>query len=104
MKNKETSKIKASILQMTAQKQLLMEEVKSEINEIANNLKPSNLIKNAASGIMNPSNRLVILKYAAGAVVGFLSRRYLIGKSPGIVRNVTGKAFIWTIRKLIFKI
>ena len=104
MKNNETTGIEGSILFLEAKKDKLLKDVKSEINILATQLKPSNLIKSAATGIMAPSNRLIVVKYIAGAVLGYLGRRYIFGGSAGIVRKITGKAVLWMVRKMIFKL
>ncbi len=102
--NNERPDIETSILQLEAQKQMLLEGMQSEIHEVAESLRPANLIKNAATGIMAPSVRITILKYAAGAVLGYVARRYILGGSSGMVKKAGIKVLFWVFRKLIFKI
>jgi len=104
MKNSERPDIEDSIVVLEERKLLLLEDMKSDINAISETLKPTNLIKSVATGIMAPSNRVIVLKYITGAVFGFIARRYLLGGSGGIFKKLGGKAFIWAVRKLIFKI
>ena len=104
MKNNGSTDINVSISLLEERKESLSNELNEELKTVMENMKPANLIKKAATGIITLPVANIVFKNAAGAFAGYLVRRFIVRSSKGIMRKMTGNIVLWMLRKLIFKI
>jgi len=66
--------------------------IKEQFNQIRENLRPANLIRNSLGELTSsPSVLNNLLGTLAGLTAGYFSRKVVIGKSPNLFRLIAGK-------------
>ena len=78
-------------------------EMHDALHEVANSLKPSNLLKNGMRSVLRGEGKTDILNALIGIGSGVLGRKLLIGKSSGIVKKTLGKVVQWGMAGVISK-
>lgn len=92
------------IKQLEAQQDAEWIAIKDEIDEIKENLKPLNLIRNTVSEINETVGfKSDIAQSAISIGIGFLAKKLVIGKSDGIFKNIFGSLVQLAVTTLIAK-
>ena len=92
------------IKQLEAQQDAEWIAIKDEIDEIKENLKPLNLIRNTVSEINETVGfKSDIAQSAISIGIGFLAKKLLVGKSDGIFKNIFGSLVQLAVTTLIAK-
>jgi len=89
----------------------LEQQQKSDFNLLKNHfdftvdsLNPKNLIKEKFQDLTSsPTFKSRILKYGIGLVTGFVTKKAIVGKHPGIFKSILGIAAQTAISGLIMK-
>ena len=97
---KNRNDLKAAIAELEEKKIIQEEALINELHAAYENLKPLNVLKNAAS---SPGLRNNLLKATIGLGAGVLSKNLLIGKSAGILKNVIGNVIKYGVAALVTK-
>lgn len=92
------------IKQLEAQQDAEWIAIKDEIDEIKENLKPLNLIRNTVSEINETVGfKSDIAQSAISIGIGFLAKKLVIGKSEGIFKNIFGSLVQLAVTTLVAK-
>lgn len=92
------------IKQLEAQQDAEWIAIKDEIDEIKENLKPLNLIRNTVAEINETVGfKSDIAQSAISIGVGYLAKKLVIGKSDGIFKNIFGSLVQLAVTTLIAK-
>lgn len=92
------------ITQLEAQQDAEWIAIKDEIDEIKENLKPLNLIRNTVSEINETVGfKSDIAQSAISIGIGFLAKKLVIGKSDGIFKNIFGSLVQLAVTTLVAK-
>ena len=92
------------IKQLEAQQDAEWIAIKDEIDEIKENLKPLNLIRNTVSEINETVGfKSDIAQSAISIGIGFLAKKLVIGKSDGIFKNIFGSLVQLAVTTLVAK-
>ncbi|MEO8823156.1 MAG: hypothetical protein ABI366_06235 [Ginsengibacter sp.] len=99
-----TTDLKDAIKRLERRKAVLEEELKDRFHEIAEDLKPKNILKNTIAEVQESTvlkNNL--LKVALGLGAGYFSRKLLVNKSAGFVKKALGAALQYGITNFVAK-
>lgn len=99
-----TTDLKTAIKRLERRKAVLEEELKDRFHELAEDLKPSNILKNTIAEVRESTvlkNNL--LKVALGLGAGYFSRKLVVNKSAGIVKKALGAALQYGITNFVAK-
>ena len=92
------------IKQLEAQQDAEWIAIKDEIDEIKENLKPLNLIRNTVAEINETVGfKSDIAQSAISIGVGYLAKKLVIGKSDGIFKNIFGSLVQLAVTTLVAK-
>ena len=92
------------IKQLEAQQDAEWIAIKDEIDEIKENLKPLNLIRNTVAEINETVGfKSDIAQSAISIGIGYLAKKLVIGKSDGIFKNIFGSLVQLAVTTLIAK-
>ena len=92
------------IKQLEAQQDAEWIAIKDEIDEIKENLKPLNLIRNTVAEINETVGfKSDIAQSAISIGIGFLAKKLVIGKSDGIFKNIFGSLVQLAVTTLVAK-
>lgn len=95
-------KIRLAALQARSLQQ--EEDMKYAAGLLVESLKPANLIRETfKSTVQSPGFGKSLLKGAAGLAVGFLTKRFFVSSSSGIVKKAVGTVLELGIAKLVTK-
>ncbi|MBC7888875.1 MAG: hypothetical protein H7Z13_13440 [Ferruginibacter sp.] len=96
--------LKAAILELEDRKRREKELLVENFHAFKESLSPVNLIKSSFVKVREtPGLAGNILKASVGLGVGFLSKRLLIGKAPGLFKKIVGSAVEMGIAGLVAK-
>lgn len=100
----DTNKLDQMILQLKAQQSAQWIAIKDEIDEIKDDLKPLHLIRNTLTEI----NETVgfkgnLLQSVLSIGVGYLTRKMIVGKSDGKIKNFFGSLLQLAVTNLVSK-
>jgi len=84
-------KLKNSIKVLEVDQSSSAEQLKKQIDQIAESVKPVNLIKNMVNGVIT-SSKLIgnVLGLTTGLITGYLSRKIFVGSSRNLMRKLIG--------------
>lgn len=100
----DTTNLNLAIKRLEARRFLQEEELKADFHLLLNDLKPINLLKTTLQEVQESTPlKHNLLKIAVGLGAGYFSRKMVIGKSAGIVKNALGTALQYGITSLIAK-
>jgi hypothetical protein len=92
------------IKQLETQQDVEWIAIKDEIDEIKENLKPLNLIRNTVAEINETVGfKSDIAQSAISIGIGFLAKKLVIGKSDGIFKNIFGSLVQLAVTTLVAK-
>ncbi|PTS91947.1 hypothetical protein DBR27_20245 [Flavobacterium sp. HMWF030] len=78
--------------------------IKDEIDEIKDNLKPLNLIRNTVEEINETVGfKSHIAQSAISIGIGYLAKRFVVGKSDSKVKNIFGSLLQLVVTNLVSK-
>lgn len=99
-----TSDLSTAILRLEARRLAQENDLKVHAEELFENLKPANILKNTIHEVQQSvplKNNL--LKIAVGLGAGYFSRKMVIGKSAGIVKKLLGAALQFGVTSIVAK-
>lgn len=100
----DTDKLNQMILQTKAQQRADWNAIVEEIEEIKHNLKPLNLIKNTVEEINETVGFKGNLAQSAISIgIGYLAKRFVIGKTDSTVKNIFGSLLQLVVTNLVSK-
>lgn len=104
MEIKNSADLKAAIVELEAKKTRQKQELTDNFHGVVESLKPINLIKTTFNKVKeSPGLTGNVLKATLGLGVGLLSKKLLIGKSPGIFKKIIGSAVEMGVAGLVAK-
>jgi hypothetical protein len=84
------------------QEEALKEGLKSTGESIKQTLKPANLIKSGLDTVRHtPSIKTIAINTFIGLVAGYISRRFIVGKSHSVIRKTLGVIVQAGITKMV---
>jgi hypothetical protein len=98
---RNTKELKAAIIELEQRKALQEKLLLDELSAAYESLKPSNIIKQAAS---SPSVRNTVIKAAVGLGAGMLSKSLLVGAAVSPMKKVIGNVIEYGIAALVTRI
>lgn len=104
MEIKNSADLRAAILELEERKIREKQQLVENFHVFTESLTPINLIKSTFNKVKEtPGISGTILKAGVGLGVGFLSKRLLIGKAPGIFKKIIGSAIEMGLAGLVAK-
>lgn len=86
------------IKQLEAQKQEELFDLKDQFQSLIENVKPANLIKQSLGGIYNNAlDKTTIIKGVTSLVVGFFTKKIVVGKSSNAVKKMFGNIIQYAV-------
>lgn len=99
-----TSDLATAIKRLERRKAILEEDLKDRFHELAQDLKPKNILKNTIQEVRESTDlKNNLLKVALGLGAGYFSRKLLVNKSAGFVKKALGTALQYGITNFIAK-
>ena len=96
--------LKAAILELQDRQQREKHHLLSNFHGFTESLKPINLIKSSYNKVKDtPGIAGTVLKAGVSLGVGLLSKKILLGKTPGFLRKVLGSAIQMGVTGLVAK-
>ncbi|MBP4138417.1 hypothetical protein [Flavobacterium geliluteum] len=100
----DTAKLNQMILQTKAQQKADWDAIVAEIDEIKDNLRPINLIKNTVEEINESVGFKGSLAQSAISIgIGYLAKKFVIGKSDSKIKNIFGSLLQLVVTNLVSK-
>lgn len=99
-----TTDLGTAIKRLERRKSVLEEELKDRFHDLAEDLKPKNILKNTIQEVQQSTvlkNNL--LKVALGLGAGYFSRKLVVTKSAGFVKKALGAALQYGITNFVAK-
>lgn len=101
---KNSEDLKAAILELEDRKEREKQRLTQNFHELTESLKPINLIKSTYHRVKEtPGITGTVLKAGVGLGVGLLSKRLLLGNSPGFLRKIIGSAIQMGVTGMVAK-
>lgn len=105
MKNNADKKLHQLIRMVEARKEMEWLEIKASIQQITEDLKPSNLVANTLEELAKPEIKQHLVSSALSLLAGYLSRKIIVGKSQSPLRKTLGFLVqAWVSKSLAKKI
>lgn len=99
-----TRDLATAIKRLERRKAILEEDLKDRFHELAQDLKPKNILKNTIQEVRESTDlKNNLLKVALGLGAGYFSRKLLVNKSAGFVKKALGTALQYGITNFIAK-
>jgi len=104
MEIKNSADLRAAILELEVRKQREKQQLVENFHAFTESLTPVNLIKSTFNKVRDtPGLTSTVLKASVGMGVGLLSKRLLMGKSPGFFKKIIGSAIEMGVAGLVTK-
>ncbi|MEO5889251.1 MAG: hypothetical protein ABIQ31_03310 [Ferruginibacter sp.] len=104
MEIKNSEDLKAAILELEDRQQREKQQLVHNFHLFTESLKPINLIKSTYHKVKEtPGITNTVIKATVGLGVGLLSKKLLLGKSPGFIRKMIGSAIQMGVTGLVAK-
>ena len=101
---KNSADLKAAILELELRKIREKQLLADDFHGLTKSLMPMNLLKSTISKVKHsPGMTSTLLKAGVGLGVGFISKKFIIGKSTGIFKRLLGSAIEMGIAGLVAK-
>jgi hypothetical protein len=101
---KNSKDLKAAILELQDRKRREQQVLVDNFHSVKESMKPANLLKSTFHKVKeSPGITGTVLKATLGLGVGLLSKKLLLGKSPGFVRRMIGSAIQMGVTGLVAK-
>lgn len=99
-----TRDLATAIKRLERRKAILEEDLKDRFHELAQDLKPKNILKNTIQEVRESTDlKNNLLKVALGLGAGYFSRKLLVNKSAGFVKKALGTVLQYGITNFIAK-
>lgn len=99
-----TSDLDTAIKRLERKKSVMEEGLKDEFHMLAQDLKPTNILKNTIHEVQESTTlKNNLLKIALGLGAGYFSRKLIVNKSAGFVKKALGTAIQYGITNFIAK-
>jgi hypothetical protein len=99
-----TTDLATAIKRLERRKAVLEEELKDRFHELAEDLKPKNILKNTINEVQESTVlKHNLLKVALGLGAGYFSRKLVVNKSAGFVKRALGTALQYGITNFVAK-
>ncbi|MEO6894392.1 MAG: hypothetical protein ABI136_05100 [Ginsengibacter sp.] len=99
-----TTDLSTAIKRLERRRFIIEEELKDQFHELAEDLKPKNILKNTIQEIQESTVlRNNLLKVALGLGAGYFSRRLVVTKSAGFVKKALGAALQYGVTNFVAK-
>lgn len=99
-----TTDLATAIKRLERRKAVLEEELKDRFHELAEDLKPKNILKNTINEVQESTVlKHSLLKVALGLGAGYFSRKLVVNKSAGFVKRALGTALQYGITNFVAK-
>ena len=104
MEIKNSEDLKAAILELEDKQRRQKLQLTEELHTFTESLKPINLLKSTYHKVKEtPGIAGTVLKATMGVGVGLLSKKILLGNSPGFLRKIIGSAIQMGVAGLVAK-
>jgi len=104
MEIKNSEDLRAAILELEDRKQREKQQLVENFHAFKESLTPINLLKSTFKKVKEtPGITSTVLKATVGLGVGLLSKRLLLGKSPGILKKIVGSAIEMGVARFVTK-
>jgi len=101
---KNSTDLKAAILALESKERRQKQELVVNFKDFKESLTPINLLKSTFNKVKeSPGITGSIVKASVGLGVGMLSKKLLLGKSPGFFRKIIGSAIQMGVTGLVAK-
>ena len=99
-----TNDLGTAIKRLERRRAVLEEELKDRFHELAEDLRPKNILKNTIHEVQGSTVlKHNILKVALGLGAGYFSRKLVVTKSAGFVKKALGAALQYGITNFVAK-
>jgi hypothetical protein len=99
-----TTDLATAIKRLERRKAVMEEDLKDRFHELAEDLKPKNILKNTIHEVQESTElKHNILKVALALGAGYFSRKLVINKSAGFVKKALGTALQYGITNFVAK-
>jgi hypothetical protein len=99
-----TTDLSTAIKRLERRKSVIEEGLKTDFHDLAQSLKPTNILKNTIQEVQESTSlKHNLLKVAFGLGVGYFSRKLVVNKSAGVVKKALGAALQYGITNFIAK-
>ena len=99
-----TTDLDTAIKRLERRKSVMEEGLKDEFHILAQDLKPTNILKNTIHEVQESTTlKNNLLKIALGLGAGYFSRKLIVTKSAGFVKKALGTAIQYGITNFIAK-
>src|SRR3982751_6912256 len=104
MEIKNSLDLKAAILELEDKKRRQQDQLVYNFKVYKESMTPMNLLKSSFNKVKEtPGITSTVLKASLGLGVGMLSKKILLGSSPGFVRKIIGSAIQMGVTGLVAK-
>jgi len=99
-----TSDLEVAIKRLERKRALMEEDLKDHVHAIFESLKPTNILKHTIHEVQESTElKHNLLRVALGLGAGYFSRKFVIGKSAGLVKKALGTALQYGITNFVAK-
>ncbi len=99
-----TTDLATAIKRLERKKSMMEEDLKDRFHILAEDLKPTNILRNTVHEVQESTElRHNLLKVALGLGVGYFSRKLVVNKSAGFVKKALGTALQYGITNFVAK-
>lgn len=99
-----TTDLDVAIKRLERRKSVLEEELKDHFHNLAEDFKPTNILRNTIHEVQESTVlKHNLLKIALGLGAGYFSRKLVVAKSAGFVKKALGTALQYGITNFIAK-
>lgn len=99
-----TNDLDTAIKKLESRKTVMEEDLKDQFHILAQDLKPTNILKNTIQEVQESTTlKQNLLKVALGLGAGYFSRKLIVKKSSGFVKKALGAAIQYGITNFIAK-
>jgi len=93
MEINNSADLERAIIELEKRKVIQQELLKSQFSATADSLRPGNLIKEGLSKLVQPGDtRSMALKIAGGLAMGFITKKFMLGKTNTKAASLLGNA------------
>lgn len=99
-----TTDLATAIKRLERRKAVMEEDLKDRFHELAEDLKPKNILKHTIHEVQESTElKHNLLKVAIGLGAGYFSRKLVVSKSAGFVKKALGTALQYGITNFVAK-
>lgn len=99
-----TTDLSTAIEKLERRKSVMEEGLKTDFHDLAQSLKPTNILKNTIQEVQESTPlKNNLLKVALGLGVGYFSRKLVVNKSAGVVKKALGAVLQYGITNFVAK-